>query len=134
MSIFLWKDEYSVGYAAIDSQHKRLFQLADELHAAMASGKGKDVISTTLANLINYTKVHFAAEEGLMKKYNYPEYPQHKQLHDQLTTKVVQFQKDFEASRTSMTVQLMQFLKDWLTHHIGQTDKKIAAYLREQAA
>ncbi len=134
MSLFQWKDEYSVGHLEIDSQHKRLFQFAEELHSAMASGKGKDVLSKTLANLISYTKVHFATEERLMQQYHYPEYAQHKQSHDQLTSQVVQFQKEFEASRSSMTVQIMQFLKDWLVHHIGQTDKKIAAFLKQKAA
>lgn len=134
MSIFQWKDEYSVGHPEIDAQHKRLFQFADELHSAMASGKGKDVLSATLAKLINYTKVHFATEERLMQQYSYPDYAGHKQAHDKLTGQVVAFQKEFEASRSSMTIQLMQFLKDWLVHHIGETDKKIAAFLKQKAA
>jgi hemerythrin len=69
-----------------------------------------------------------------MQKYQYPEYAQHKEAHDKLTAKVIQFQKDFEASRAPATIQLMQFLKDWLTHHIGNTDRKIAAFLKQAAA
>lgn len=134
MSLFKWNDSYLVGCAEIDSQHKRLFQLADQLHTAMAAGKGKEVLSTTLADLIRYTKFHFAAEEKLMQKHQYPAYKQHKEVHDQLTARVIEFQKDFEASRTVMTIDLMHFLKNWLAQHIGQTDTKIAAYLKESAA
>jgi len=134
MSLFKWNDNYLVGCAEIDHQHKRLFQLADQLHTAMAAGKGKQVLSTTLTELIEYTKFHFAAEEKLMQKHHYPAYKQHKEVHDQLTARVVEFQKDLEASRTVMTIDLMHFLKDWLARHIGQTDTKIAAYLKESAA
>jgi len=134
MSTFEWKDEYSVGYIAIDSQHRRLFELADKLHAAMAAGKAKDVLSRTLSDLINYTQAHFATEERLMQQHEYPDYPAHKQAHDKLTSQVVQFQKEFEAGRTTVSIQLIQFLKNWLVHHIGHTDKKIATYLAEKAA
>jgi hemerythrin len=134
MSMFLWKQEYSVGYPEIDKQHKKLFELADELHSAMTSGKGKDVLGRTLSNLIAYTKGHFAAEERLMQTHNYPDYPKHKADHDALTARVVGFQKEFEENRAAMSVGLLQFLKDWLAHHIGETDRKIASYLKSKAA
>jgi hemerythrin len=28
----------------------------------------------------------------------------------------------------------LQFLKDWLSHHIGETDRKVAVYLKSKAA
>ena len=134
MSLFQWKDEYLVGQVEIDGQHKRLFQLADQMHAAMTAGKGKDILSKTLSDLVDYTKRHFADEERLMQKCNYPDYPHHKEIHDKLTAKVVAFQKEFSAGHTAMSIQLMQFLKDWLQHHIGETDRKVAAYIRQHAA
>jgi hemerythrin len=38
MSMSEWKQEYSLGHGEIDTQHKRLFELASELHAAMSLG------------------------------------------------------------------------------------------------
>jgi hemerythrin len=134
MSMFSWKQEYSVGYPEIDNQHKKLFELADQLHSAMTSGKGKDVLGKTLSDLITYTTGHFAAEERLMQMHHYPDYPKHKADHDTLTARVVGFQKEFEANRTALSIGLFQFLKDWLSHHIGETDRKIAAYLKSKAA
>jgi hemerythrin len=134
MSIFQWKEEYSVDHSEIDTQHKRLFQLAGDLHAAMTEGKGKDALSKTLNNLIEYTKHHFACEERLMQLHHYPGFAEHKALHDDLTARVLEFQKSFDAGRTAMSVELLQFLKDWLGHHIGETDKKVAAYLKTLVA
>jgi hemerythrin len=134
MSLFQWKDSYLVGQPQIDAQHKRLFELGDQLHAAMIAGKGKDVLTRTLGDLIDYTKRHFADEEKLMQQSNYPDYIHHKELHDKLTAQVVQFQTDLGSGKSAVTIQLLQFLKDWLKHHIGETDRKIAVYLSQHAA
>ncbi|HLK22732.1 MAG TPA: bacteriohemerythrin [Bryobacteraceae bacterium] len=134
MSIFQWKEEFSVDHAEIDTQHKRLFQLAGDLHTAMTEGKGKDALSKTLNNLIEYTKHHFACEERLMQLHDYPDFDEHKAVHDDLTTRVLEFQKTFQTGKTAMTVELLQFLKDWLGHHIGDTDKKVATFLKAKVA
>jgi len=134
MSLFQWDERYSVGHLEIDAQHKRLFQLAEDMHTAMAAGKGKQMLSQTLANLINYTKSHFTSEEGLMQRYGYPEYPEHKAEHDKLTAQVLAFQSDFNAGRAVLSIDLMHFLKNWLAHHIGKIDQKVASYIKAKAA
>lgn len=134
MSLFQWEDKYLVGHNEIDAQHKRLFKLADDLHAAMAEGKAKTKLSDTLNSLVVYTKMHFASEERLMQKYGYPEYAAHKALHESLTAKVMEFQSDFAAGRTVMTIDLMQFLKNWLSQHIGKVDQKVAECVKQKAA
>jgi hemerythrin len=134
MSLFQWDESYSVGHSEIDAQHKRLFQLAEDMNTAMAAGKGKQLLSQTLANLINYTKGHFSSEERLMQRYNYPEYPQHKVEHDKLTAQVLAFQSDFNAGRSMLSIDLMLFLKNRLSHHIGQIDRKVASYIKAKAA
>lgn len=134
MSMFNWKPEYSLGHADIDRQHQKLFELASDLHSAMLHGKGKEATSKTLSDLIAYTKLHFSNEERLMQMHHYPEYVRHKAFHDDLTARVVEFQKNFEAGRAALSVDLLQFLKDWLQHHIGETDRKVAAFLKSKAA
>jgi hemerythrin-like metal-binding protein len=131
MSLFQWSDEFSVGYPDIDSQHKRLFQLADQLHAAMTAGKGKDCLTNTLNNLVAYTKRHFADEEVLMKLHRYPFYQQHKAEHQALTEKVVQFQQSVASGRATVTMELLHFLRNWLVQHIGVVDKKVGAFMRQ---
>jgi len=131
MSLFQWNDSFSVGNGEIDGQHKKLFQLADRFHAAMTGGQGKKALQQTLADLIEYTKQHFASEENLMQKTSYPGYRQHKAEHDALTRKVAQFRDDLAANRVVVTIDVLQFLRDWLVNHIGQMDKKIGEYVRQ---
>lgn len=134
MSMFEWKQDYSLGHGTIDGEHKKLFEFANELHAAMMQGKGKDVMSEILARLIDYTKTHFAHEESLMREHHYPDYLKHKAEHDELTAKVVAFQKEFVSGHGTITVGLLQFLKDWLKTHIGETDRKVAVFLKSHVA
>ena len=133
MNLFEWNEALSVGHIEIDSQHRMLFQYANKLHAAMSAGKGKDVLSQTLIDLIAYTQRHFATEEKLMQTHQYPEYPKHKAEHDGLTRKVVQLRDDYMAGRAVLTSEVLQFLKNWLNHHIGEVDKKVGKYLQTQS-
>jgi hemerythrin len=132
MSLFQWSEEFSVGRADIDSQHKRLFQLADQLEAAMTAGRGKQVLGNTLNNLVAYTKRHFADEEVLMQLHRYPGSSLHKAEHQALAEKLVQFQRAFAADRATVTIELLQSLHNSMMQHIKGTDRKIADYLRQQ--
>ena len=134
MSIFSWKQEYTLGHSEIDNQHKKLFELAEELHTAMVGGKGKQVLAQTLSNLIIYTQKHFAMEERLMQTHRYPDYLKHKAEHDALTARVLGFQKEFASNRAALSIDLLHFLKDWLAHHIGDVDRKVAVFFRSKAA
>jgi len=131
--MFEWKPSYSVNIGSIDAQHQTLFAIGRELYTAMNAGRGKSVLARILERLIQYTAVHFAHEERLMKLHNYPGYEKHKAEHEALTKQVLQFQDDFRNGQAIVSVQLLNFLKDWLEKHINGSDKKYSAVLREKA-
>ena len=131
--MFEWSNSYSVGINSIDAQHQNLFALGRELHTAMSNGQGKASLAKILDRLVRYTTVHFAHEERLMRLADYPDLAAHAAAHAALTQKVLQFQKDFEAGRVTMTVQLLQFLKGWLSHHIQGSDQKYAPHVKSVA-
>jgi hemerythrin len=39
------------------------------------------------------------------------------------------FQKRYQAGQVALSVEMMNFLKDWLTNHIVETDKRYIPYL-----
>jgi hemerythrin len=67
-----------------------------------------------------------------MRMYDYPDFVKHKLQHDELTKKVLKFQKDFEGGMASMTVQLLEFLRDWLEGHIRVSDFAYVPYLKQK--
>ena len=129
MPLFTWNDSYSVSVQQFDDQHKVLFNLINELHDAMSQGKGRDRIGQTLNTLISYTRGHFSAEEAALRKASYPDYDQHKKEHDAFTAKVLGFETTYRAGTSNLSVQLMNFLRDWLSDHILRNDKQYAPYL-----
>jgi hemerythrin len=131
--MFEWNAGYSVNIGSIDAQHQNLFAIGRELFAAMSAGRGKAVLAQVLDRLVQYTTAHFAHEERLLKLHNYRDYAAHKAEHDALVKQVLQFQAEFARGQAMMSVQLLQFIKDWLEKHINGSDKKYAPALREKA-
>jgi hemerythrin len=127
--MFEWKKEYGVNIASIDAQHKKLFAIAEELHEAMRTGQTKPVLSKILDRLVQYTVTHFAQEEGLMKLHAYPDFAAHKAAHEALKKQVLDFQREFEAGETFISVELMTFLKNWLEKQIQGTDMRYSPFL-----
>jgi len=127
-----WKDEYSVKIQTIDSQHKKLIDLLNQIYDASRVGKGKEILGKILNELVTYTKIHFATEEEFFKKFSYPGYIQHKIEHDKLTKQVTDFQEQYAIGRVTLSIEIMQFLKDWLNGHILGTDKKYSEFLNSK--
>lgn len=130
--LFPWSDTYSVKIGMIDMQHKNLVGMVNALHQAMVAGHGKDELGKILSALVKYTQVHFKTEEGLMESHKYPEYTQHKSEHEKLTKTVLEFQAKFQKSEVGLTIEVMQFLKDWLVKHIMGSDKRYSPFLNAQ--
>ena len=132
MSFMDWKPEFSVGVAEIDSQHKKLVALLSRLYEAMQEGNGKEALGSVLSELVNYCNTHFAAEERLMSKYGYPGLENHKGVHRKMTIKAASLERDFTHSAAPPTIQVANFLKDWLTKHIMETDMAYAPFFKEK--
>ncbi len=133
MAFINWSDDLSTGIKAFDEQHKKLIGLVNDLHSSMTQGKGRDVLNRILADLVNYTKTHFASEEEMMTRHKYMGYLKHKIEHDRLTGQAGELLKKSESGEPVMSVQVMDFLKGWLENHILKTDKQYGPYLNGKA-
>lgn len=132
MSLFVWSEKFSVNIKQIDEQHKKLVNMLNELHDSMKAGKGKEATGKILSELIDYVGTHFSTEEKLMQQYGYAEYTSHKAEHDKLTQKALSLKKEFEQGAPVLTVELLNFLKEWLQTHILGTDKKYGPFLNSK--
>lgn len=124
-----WDDSLSVDVFEIDTQHKRLVKMINELNDAMRVGKSKDVLGKILTGLIGYVQVHFSTEEKYFAQFQYPEAADHKKEHHAFTEKVSDFARKFNKGELGLSIPLMDFLSDWLGKHIKGTDKKYGPFL-----
>lgn len=132
MALFLWSDEFKVKVGTFDGHHKRLIDLINQLHDAMSAGKGREAAGQVLHSMIEYTKYHFGEEERLMAKYNYDGLSTHKMEHQKFVARVAEFKERLDKGDSSITVETMRFLKDWLSTHILDTDKKYSGFFNEK--
>ena len=129
MAFFDWKEEYNVNIREIDNQHQKLVSMLNGLYESLKKGEGLEALGTTLSELASYTKTHFATEERLMKRHGYPEYLSHKDKHERMTNKVIEYLQKYEAGEIRSPIEISNFLKDWLKKHIMQTDMGYSAFL-----
>jgi hemerythrin-like metal-binding protein len=115
-----------------DSDHKKLFSLVNELNDAMAQGQGRLVIGNVLQQLLQYTRDHFAAEEAAMRGADFDGLAAHVAEHRELTEKVEKFAEEYSSGRTSVTIDVLYFLRDWLDHHVCLTDHKYSETLSKR--
>jgi hemerythrin-like metal-binding protein len=123
MPLLTWNDSLSVGVRTIDKQHSTLVAILNELYDAMMKGQAKQVTGPMLRKLINYTREHFSAEEAMMATADYSGLAAHRREHERLTRQVDEFAARFERGECTVNIELLGFLRTWLTNHIQQTDK-----------
>ncbi len=131
MPILNWSEELAVDIPELDDQHKQLIALINRLHDAMSEGRGKKVISGVLEELISYTKTHFVFEEKLMTEAKYLGLASQQHEHKILTQQVLDFQKRYENGEIAITVEISNFLKDWIVNHVKKMDKAYSSALRK---
>ncbi len=129
-----WTEELAVGEQLIDTQHQEIFRRISTLLDACNKGKGKEAVGDVLNFLGNYVVEHFGAEEKLMQQYDYPEYPQHKQMHEAFIKKFEELKEDYEKNGVALNlvIQTNRFVVGWLNDHIRNVDKKLGKFIAEQ--
>lgn len=131
MAILNWNNQLVLGIDSVDEQHKHLIDLTNQLDEAVALGADRDTIIKIVNSLIDYTVYHFQHEEQLMAdaKFNPTMYAVHESEHKEFVAKMITVQREVEADINAISEDLMDYLVNWLCHHILSTDKQMALSL-----
>jgi hemerythrin len=121
----------SVGVKALDEEHQKLVGMLNALYDGMQAGQGKEALGKILDGLIGYTKTHFAHEERFFAQHGYPDAVKHKAEHDALARQALDVQAKYKAagSAATLSMEVLNFLKNWLINHIQGSDKKYGPFL-----
>lgn len=127
--------DLETGNATIDSEHRQLIQAVNDLLAACSSGKGRMELEKTTRFLSDYTAKHFSHEEMLQKQSKYPDYINHRRLHEEFKKVVADLlhRLEQEGPTVALVGQVNTAIGGWLVKHIKQEDAKLAAYLRSNS-
>lgn len=125
-------DSFKTGIDEIDDQHRVLFDSLARLERAVSLKERWSVLHYALIELSDFTRVHFAVEESLMRLHDFPGREAHVAEHRQ-------FVRDLEAIkeksiRADVTEEMIQLIRKWLVEHVGKTDQAYVPYLRSAPA
>jgi len=119
-----WDDTHSVGVKEIDEQHQHFIRILNKLYESVSHATEQKELKAILDELVAYTDLHFQTEEKYFDKFNYENSTEHKTEHKKLREQVADFYKKYEEGNAEISVDLLDFLEDWLVEHLDGQDKK----------
>jgi hemerythrin len=129
MTFFTWSPEMSVGVELIDSDHKALIRLINELHDAFEDDDTPELPADTFDRLVEYIDHHFLREEAVMEACGYPNMDPHKVEHGRFTHEIRYIRDRYvKGEETEAAEKLLYFLKNWLRRHILVEDMAYRPY------
>ncbi len=133
MSFMEWSDRYSVGVAVFDDEHKKLIAIINELYEAVAAGVDKLALQRVSDKLVEYTLMHFRHEETYFDDWGYPHAAAHIAYHTKLRQQVFEYRrKILEEDSKTLALEMLDFLRDWLSKHIMTEDRRYGAFLHNK--
>jgi hemerythrin-like metal-binding protein len=130
--IIVWDDSFSVGIKKIDQQHQELVRIINCLVENEDAAGHSEPIAQVLDRMTKYAVYHFETEEKLMLDYAYPETESQRASHTQFKTKTAKFCLDAVQGKETLPDELLNYLRDWLVHHILQEDMKFKPFFLER--
>lgn len=126
-----WTDSLATGLRVIDAQHRQYFARVARLQSACLSAKAEEEVKKALEFVTEYVEFHFATEERLMDKYDYPEAAAHKRKHADFREELGRLRQRFlKTGSPELRLKLSGVLVDWLRSHIPTFDSRLVNFLK----
>lgn len=135
----VFDDAFITGVDEIDDQHRNLINLTNEAAQAFAGNPPPNQVRQLVQELLSYAIYHFRTEEALMQQYGYREADDsaaesHIRCHRDFAARVVSVQEALQRREFVDSAALVEYLADWITHHILGTDQDLAAFIQQRRA
>ena len=126
-----WSKQMSVGNKTLDSEHRKIFNLVNEVDRAIQT-KDSVRFAEALVALEAATRKHFANEAKIALQINYPFDLHH--IEHQYILKEMRLVKNELANfkgkwSESIAEHYFQFLSTWAVDHIDEDDMKMKVML-----
>lgn len=131
MALIQWIPALSVGVKELDDQHKKVFEIINEIYDGLSITKDKNLLPDVFQDLVDYANVHLSREEFYFEKFDYPEKDSHTAIHNEYRKKIEDFRKRWEQGEDGVAYQITSFLNDWWQNHIYKVDKKYTVFFQE---
>lgn len=133
MPLIEWIPSFTVGIESLDTDHKVLISLINQLDDAISAGNPRATVQKVLDALYDYTVYHFSREESLMRACGYPDYEAHARTHATLRAQVAEIRDRYARNPESIhSREVLAFLKNWLSSHIVGRDHQYMPFMADK--
>jgi hemerythrin len=123
-----WSGELGVGVDEIDAEHELQVGLVRALEGQLGRASREEA-GRLLEQLLDYSRVHFAAEELMMRLHAYPGHGEHEAEHGRLLEQLEEIRKAWAAGQVQPTKELVTALRHWLAEHVQTFDRGLGLHL-----
>ncbi len=124
-----WDRDLMLGVPEMDVEHGLQIELVNALEGAVAAGREREVGDRILERLLEYTRVHFLAEELMMRLEGFPAFEAHIEEHDDLVRQLDSIRALYAAGDRPVTLEAVHTMRTWLAGHIQTHDRVFARFL-----
>lgn len=133
-----WSEAMSVGVPELDEDHKGLIQVINLLRDHAGAEASAEIVRQCLVSLRRYAEVHFGREERVMIACTFPGLAHHQEEHRAFVERMKETDRRFAddpAGLTSfVTEELIDYLSNWLRHHILIEDMGYRSFAEHRMA
>lgn len=119
-----WDQSYECGEASIDEEHRELFALANELiKNYFIQDNKKEKILAAYDRLLAHISVHFANEEALLARHDYPNAEVHQRIHAGLLRRAQELRNNFDRDAMPLGSMIEFLANDVVAQHLFKADR-----------
>ena len=132
--MIVWREEMSIGIAALDNDHRRLISIVNDFQACQTMQNAE----LTCKKLYTYAKNHFAREEQIQEDLGYSMHQAHKFEHAKILEKLrsiirTAFLNNAQTPDPERVIaSLSDLLHDWIVNHVMHRDMDMRTMVRNR--
>ncbi|WP_010663304.1 bacteriohemerythrin [Marinilabilia salmonicolor] len=123
-----WTEDLSVGHETLNQEHQKWIAILNDFYQGLADGSSKEKLTGLIKGLLDYAKVHFSNEEEYMRSIHFPGLERHQQEHGEFIEKATEFYEKFSTGKMLLSIEVTNFIKNWISNHIKAEDKQYARH------
>lgn len=127
-----WTAQMSVGNAAIDSEHRGLISMINNVEKALRGGNHHALLHS-FKLLTDSVRLHFLNEEKIAQAAEFP-IEQHQRIHLHLQKELQYLREELEAKggmwSQGAVEHFSRMLRSWLMDHLSKEDELLKAALQ----
>lgn len=117
-----WRTSYETGNELIDREHRRLFEIGNDLLNALTAQKPQGDIELMIDELISEIEAHFHTEESLLLQISAKHFKRHRQLHRAMLERIHALRAGLQRGENSSSEVCGFLTHDIVAQHILTED------------